>query len=104
LPGPDSSGTATFDSWGHAAIHKATYTGDSFSLKWSDWPALTPAFVQNNEPYGECEYLGEICIFDLSWSEHAGQLDALGLSIYGVQDTFLAGARSRYHCVGLHLS
>jgi hypothetical protein len=79
LPGPDSSGTAVFE--GILNAHPATYTGDSFSLKWSDLPALTPAFVQNNEPYGECEHLGEMCQFNLSWSEHAGQLDGLQLLV-----------------------
>jgi hypothetical protein len=87
LPGPDSSGTAVFE--GILNARPATYTGDSFVLEWSDRPALTPAFVQNNEPYGECEHLGDICQFDLSWSEHAGQLDAPRLNVYGIEDSFL---------------
>jgi hypothetical protein len=89
LPGPDSSGTAVFGGWGPGSVYPAQYTGDSFVLEWSDRPALTPAFTQNNEPFGECEHLGEMCQFDLSWSEHAGQLDALRLSVYGIEDSFL---------------
>jgi hypothetical protein len=30
-----------------------------------------------------------MCRFDLSWSEHAGQLDALRLNVYGIEDSFL---------------
>jgi hypothetical protein len=90
LPGPDSSGTAVFGGWGPGSTYPARYTGDSFVLEWSDWRPLTPAFTQNNEPFGECEGPPEICQFNLSWSEHAGQLDALNLYVNGEQDTFSA--------------
>jgi hypothetical protein len=85
LPGLNSSGSAVFKGGG---IGPAAYTGDSFSLDWSAWyPPLTPAFTQNAEPFGECEWLGEMCEFDLSWSEQAGQLDALRLYVNGFSDT-----------------
>jgi hypothetical protein len=90
LPGPDSSGTAVFGGWGPGSTYPARYTGDGFILEWSDWRPLTPAFTQNNEPFGECEGPPEICQFNLSWSEHAGQLDELHLYVNGEQDTFSA--------------
>jgi PEP-CTERM motif len=86
LPGPDSSGTAVFN--GIASASPATYTGDSFVLDFSsNYHPLTPAFTQNNEPFGECEHHGEICQFDLSWSEVAGQLTTLRLFVDAINDS-----------------
>jgi len=86
LPSFDSTGTAHFD----GGSGPATYTGDPFSFDYSsDYRSLTQIFVQNNEPFGECEHRGEICQFDLSWTEVAGQLDALHLYVNAFNDTFL---------------
>jgi hypothetical protein len=90
LPGPDSSGSALFGGFGPTATYPATYTGDSFTFDYSSSePPLTPAFTQNNEPFGECEHHGEICQFALSWSETAGHLDALHLYVNAFNDSFL---------------
>jgi hypothetical protein len=92
LPGPDSSGTAVFGGWGPGSTYPARYTGNSFVLEWSNYRPLTPAFTQNPGPFGECESNPlDICQFDLSWSEHAGQLDALHLYVNGFDDTFTGG-------------
>jgi hypothetical protein len=90
LPGPDSSGSATFGGFGPVSTYPASYTGDSFILDYASIePPLTPAFTQNNEPFGECEHMREICQFDLSWSETAGHLDALHIYVNTFQDSFL---------------
>jgi hypothetical protein len=87
LPGSDSSGSAVWSGTG-----PATYTGDSFSLDFSSgYHALTPAFTENAPPFGECEVPRQICQFDLSWSESAGQLDALSLYVNAFNDTFGSG-------------
>jgi len=96
LTGPDSSGSASFGGSGQPGViiggsgQPATYTGDSFVLDYSSsYPRLTPAFIQNSEPSGECEGHGQICQFDLSWSEVAGSLSALHLYVNAFNDTFL---------------
>jgi hypothetical protein len=84
LTGPDSAGSAL---WGGTG--PATYTGDSFALDFSlNYRALTPAFTENPTPFGECEGPHEICQFDLSWSESAGQLDALQIDVNAFNDSF----------------
>jgi hypothetical protein len=85
LTGPDSSGSAIFN----GGDGPATYAGDSFALDFSSsYPALTAAFTENPTPFGECEGHSEICQFNLSWSESAGQLNALGLYVNTYNDTF----------------
>jgi hypothetical protein len=89
LAGPDSSGTASFD--GFRGPVPAIYIGDSFKLDFSsNYHPLSPAFTQNDEPFGECEHMHEICQFSLSWSESAGQLTAVDLSVLAFSDSFRA--------------
>ena len=88
LTGPDSSGSAVFN----GGAGPATYAGDSFSLDFSSsYRALTPAFTENPTPFGECEVARQICQFDLSWSESAGQLDALSLYVNAFNDALGSG-------------
>jgi hypothetical protein len=81
LPGLDSSGTAKYEG---APGHVPIYTGDSFVLNWDEDyhpPLLSPAFQAG--PFTPCEP-GQICNFDLSWSETGGQLTALSLHVQGL--------------------
>jgi hypothetical protein len=85
LTGPDSSGSAIFNGGAGPAV----YTGGSFSLDFSlNYQSITPAFVQNPTPFGECEVPHQICSFDLSWSESVGQLDAISIDVNAINDTF----------------
>jgi hypothetical protein len=94
LPGLDSSGTATFNG-GHGP---ATYTGDSFVLDFSaDYQPLTSSFVQNPTPFGEC-WFRQVCQFNISWSEVAGQLIS-PLYVNAYNDTF--GGLGPAHTFGL---
>jgi hypothetical protein len=96
LPGLDSSGSATFNG-GHGP---AIYTGDSFVLDFSSsYHPLTSAFTQNPTPFGECAFR-EVCQFDLSWSEVAGQLEALRLHVNAFNDT-LGGSIGPGYAFGL---
>jgi hypothetical protein len=92
LPGPDSSGTAFFNSEpGPPIVVPAVYTGDSFALNFSShYRVLTPAFTQNPTPFGECDGPGELCQLDISWSESAGQLNALHIYVNTFSDTLTA--------------
>jgi hypothetical protein len=85
LTGPTSSGAAY---WTGANYVPPAYTGDSFALDFSaNYPAITPAFTGNPTPFTECESFGQICEFNLSWSESGGQLDRLSLYVNGIYDT-----------------
>jgi hypothetical protein len=85
LTGPDSSGSAIFN----GGFGPAIYTGDSFALDFSlNYQSITPAFVQNPTPFGECEVPHQICSFDLSWSESVGQLDAISIAVNAFNDAF----------------
>lgn len=83
LTGPGSSGSAVWNGSG-----SPSYVGDDFSLDFSSrYAPLTPAFA-GNPPFGYCQAPTNICAFDLSWSESAGQLVALSLNVDGYNDDF----------------
>jgi hypothetical protein len=84
LPGPDSTGSA---SWPFG-IDVATYTGDSFAFSFDrDGPLrdlpLTQAFIP---PPGGCASGFQLCDFNISWTESAGELTALNLQVDGFDD------------------
>ena len=96
LPGPTSAGTAD---WGGSSPPSVpVYTGDSFALSLPfdvirGPVVLTPAFAGN--PGGlDClqSPLGShaLCDFDISWSETAGVLTAISISVEGPTD-FVGG-------------
>ncbi len=81
LPGPDSAGSAF---WGGDPVGDPppVYTGDSFSLAFSDqFPVLSSDFAG-----GSCHERG-ICDFNLSWTEVAGQLTALSIVVDAFTDS-----------------
>jgi hypothetical protein len=84
LPGPTSSGTATWLGTGSQPV----YTGDSFILTASassGFTRLTPAFVGDaSNPGGLGCSIRAICDFNISWSETAGDLTAVSINL----DTF----------------
>jgi hypothetical protein len=84
LPGPDSSGTAKYEG---APGHVPIYTGDSFILNWdADYsrpglPGLTSDYQTG--AFTPC-LPGNVCNFDISWSESNGQLTALSIYVRGL--------------------
>jgi hypothetical protein len=86
LPGPTSSGTATW----LGTVNQPVYTGDSFTLTTgaSFMRPLTPAFMggASNVSGSACSNGGDICDFNISWSETAGQLTAVNINIDLVND------------------
>src|ERR1700738_4288535 len=86
LPGPTSSGTATWLGTGTQAV----YTGDSFTLTVPFTRPLTPAFAGDaSNPGGiPCSDGGRatICDFNISWSETAGDLTSVSINIDTVND------------------
>jgi hypothetical protein len=81
LPGTTSAGSA-FWLGDDPPLPPPVYTGDSFALAvpFLKRP-LTPAFAGPS-----CETDFQICDFDISWSETAGRLDAISISIDGFND------------------
>jgi hypothetical protein len=86
LPGPPSSGTATWLGTGTQPV----YTGNSFTLTVPFTRPLTPAFAGDaSNPGGiPCSDGGRatICDFNISWSETAGDLTSVSISIDAVND------------------
>jgi hypothetical protein len=80
VPGPTSNFTADWQGVGPPGTPPPVYTGDTFRLEYSAL-TLTPAFTGSG-----CIGHTDICSFDLSWSETAGQLDRVSLQILGVDD------------------
>src|ERR1700730_8795460 len=86
LPGPPSSGTATWLGTGTQPV----YTGNSFTLTVPFTRPLTPAFAGDaSNPGGiPCSDGGRatICDFNISWSETAGDLTSVSINIDTVND------------------
>ena len=85
LPGPTSNGTATW----LGTVNQPVYTGDSFTLTTRAFlmQPLTPAFMGAASSIGgTCAIGGDICDFNISWSETAGQLTAVNINIDLVND------------------
>jgi hypothetical protein len=86
LPGPTSNGTATW----LGTVNQPVYTGDSFTLTTgaSFIRPLSPAFMggASNPSGSACANGGDICDFNISWSETAGQLTAVDINIDLVSD------------------
>jgi hypothetical protein len=86
LPGPTSNGTATW----LGTVNQPVYTGDSFALTTgaSFMRPLTPSFMGGaSNPSGSAfANGGDICDFNISWSETAGQLTAVDINIDLVSD------------------
>ena len=86
LPGPTSTGTATWLDTGSPPV----YTGDSFTLTVPFTRPLTPAFAGDaSNPGGiPCSDGGRatICDFNISWSETAGDLTSVSINIDTVND------------------
>ena len=86
LPGPTSNGTATW----LGTVNQPVYTGDSFTLTTGAnfVRPLTPAFRggASNPSGSACANGGDICDFNISWSETAGQLTAVHINIDLVSD------------------
>jgi hypothetical protein len=79
LPGPNSSGTAVWN-----GITAPIYRGSGFSLDFSgSYLPITDTYPGHEFECGP----GQLCSFDLSWSESGGQLDAVGLNVMGYNDT-----------------
>jgi hypothetical protein len=93
LPGPTSSGTATWLGTGTQPV----YTGDSFTLTVPFTRPLTPAFAGDaSNPGGiPCSngFRATICDFNISWSETAGDLTSVSINMDAVNDAIggLAG-------------
>jgi len=93
LPGPTSSGTATWLGTGTQPV----YTGDSFTLTVPFTRPLTPAFAGDaSNPGGIlCSDGGRatICDFNISWTETAGDLTSVSINLDAVNDAIggLAG-------------
>jgi hypothetical protein len=79
LPGPTSSGSAFWQ--GPPVGPPPVYTGDSFSLSIEHVPTLSPAFAGNNIITCPNGVPNIICDFDISWTETAGQLNAISINI-----------------------
>jgi hypothetical protein len=84
LPGPTSSGTATWLGAGSQPV----YTGDSFTLTVPFTRPLTPSFAGN--PGGaNCNDFASpilICDFNISWTETAGDLTSVAINLDAVND------------------
>jgi hypothetical protein len=85
LPGPTSAGTAIWD-----GVNPPAYTGDSFVLNVPFTRSLTPAFMGNPGPFGpgcsDAFARSAICDFNISWSETAGDLTSVSITIDAVND------------------
>jgi hypothetical protein len=83
LPGPTSSGTASWIGPGELPV----YTGDPFELHYST-TYLTSAFTGISPDFERCVPLqvGGICDFNISWSETAGRLTGVSLQLDGYED------------------
>jgi hypothetical protein len=85
LPGPDSAGSAF---WAVDPVTPPVYTGDSFVLDFSArYRPLSPAFAGNGGNRDGCGPK-QICDFNLSWTETAGQLTALSIDVEAFSDGF----------------
>jgi PEP-CTERM motif len=97
LPGLTSNGTATW----LGTVNQPVYTGDSFTLttRASFMRPLTPAFMggASNPSRSACANGGDICDFNISWSETAGQLTAVDINIDLVSDN-IGGMAGRGAC------
>jgi hypothetical protein len=84
LPGPTSAGTAMWLGTGTVPV----YAGDSFALTLPFSRPLTPAFAGDaSNPGGlSCHDGGTICDFNISWSETAGDLTAVGINVDAIND------------------
>jgi hypothetical protein len=81
LNGPDSSGTAVWEPEDPFAPRLPVYTGDGFAFAFAGLPTIDPAFT--GPSYGECIGPHDICDFDMSWTETAGQLTAVNINVDG---------------------
>jgi hypothetical protein len=99
LPGPTSAGTAIWD-----GVNPPVYTGDSFILNVPFTRSLTPAFMGNPGPFGpgcsDAFARSAICDFNISWSETAGALTSVSITIDAVNDD-IGGAAGPPHVFGL---
>jgi hypothetical protein len=84
LPGPTSAGTAMWAGSGGPTV-PPVYTGDSFVLTLPFAKPLTPAFAGDaSNPGGiPCSNgdHGTICDFNISWSETAGNLTSVSITV-----------------------
>jgi hypothetical protein len=103
LPGPTSSGTAFWAGGPSPPFPAPIYTGDSFVLTTGlGFGQLSPAFTGNNliQCLGN---LHAICDFNISWSETAGQLDGIKITIDGGDGAIgVPGFSPAFGIFGLH--
>ena len=93
LPGPDSSGSAVWTGGLDSQVFPPVYTGDAFTLDWNGngrYPQISSNFPQNvrggGGPLHTCSSGDDICDFNVSWTEIAGQLTAIYITIDGFND------------------